>query len=114
MQTNLLDIQQGRIKHFLYKSKLRSALYGGSVDDTFFSPAGPMGEWISTIGMPKYGTAHEMRQIDRIQREMNNHASQLISLYKRGRIQEAKDGMSKIESFSEQILELFDSLEKAG
>lgn len=31
-----IDFQQLRIKHILYKSKVRSVLYGGDYDEAFF------------------------------------------------------------------------------
>ncbi len=37
-----VDFQQLRIKHILFKSKVRSVLYGGSYDAEFFSPSGPL------------------------------------------------------------------------
>ena len=112
MQISQIDIQQGRIKHFLYKSKVRSALYGSSADETFFAQGGPMGDWINRIGNVKYGHLAEMKQLSRINKELASHVDQLIFSYKRGRIQEAKDGLAKVDKYSEEILALLDAMEK--
>ncbi len=112
MQVSQLDIQQGRIKLFLYKSKVRSALYGGNIDESFFSQGGPMGEWLTRTGLPKYGSIPEMKQIARLNRELSSFVDQLIFSYKRGRIQEAKDGLAMVDKYSEEILALFTAMEK--
>ena len=51
-----VDFQQLRIKHILYKSKVRSVLYvyEGEYDATFFSSSSPIQEWFRTIGLKKY------------------------------------------------------------
>ena len=106
-----IDLQQLRIKHILYKSKVRSALYGGSYDPEFFSPAGPVNQWFSSIGLVKYPTEAEIRELNQIQTDLNTSVKYLTDLYSSGKIDQAFDGLSKIESQSDRFLHLVTQLE---
>lgn len=112
MNSAQIDLQQLRIKHILYKSKVRSVLYGGTFDETFFSPAGPVGFWLNNTGMPKYGTEPEMREMVQTHQEMNSTALRLFKIYNSGQIDQAHDGFKNIERQSEQFLSLLSRLEE--
>lgn len=112
MNTAQVDLQQLRIKHILYKSKVRSALYGGTYDDAFFSRLGPVDSWLNTIGLVKYRNEPEMQELVRLQTDLNTSVSYLTSLYKNGRIDEAYGGLSTIEDKSDQFLALIKKLEQ--
>ena len=112
MNTAQVDLQQLRIKHILYKSKVRSALYGGTYDPEFFSNAGPVNQWFNAIGTQRYGTEPELRELISIQTEMNANVKYLTDLYKNGKIDQAYEGLSTIEAQSDRFLFLLDKLEK--
>ncbi|RYD75233.1 MAG: hypothetical protein EOP53_16835 [Sphingobacteriales bacterium] len=113
MQNNNFDIQQGRLKHFLYKSKLRSVLYGSDVEEGFFGQrTGPFGEWLYNKGMVRYAHMAEMREIERLHKEISVFVNDLIYMYKRGKMQQARDGLAKMENYSQKLLALLDSLER--
>ena len=112
MNTAQIDLQQLRIKHILYKSKVRSALYGGAFDPDFFSPAGPVNNWLNTIGTERYGAEPELREMISIQTEMNAKVKYLTELYKSGKIDQAYEGLPVIETQSDRFLQLLDKLEK--
>ena len=107
-----IDLQQLRIKHILYKSKVRSAIYGGTFDPEFFSPAGPVNVWFDTIGLVKYRSEPEIRELSQIQSQLNTSVKLLTDLHKNGKIDQAYDGLSKIESQSDRFLELVSKLEQ--
>lgn len=107
-----LDIQQLRIKHILFKSKLRSVLYGGTYDETIFSEQGPVGQWFTTTGLPKYSTVGQMQQVYSLHLELNVLAKKLISLYRSNKIEEAHDGLRAVDILSEKFLELLSQLEE--
>jgi hypothetical protein len=113
MDLSSMDFQNVRIKHILFKSKVRSALYGGNIDETIFSSRqSPVGEWIYTKGIPKYGHSTEMQLLEKAHQEVHHYAHDLVSLYKRGKIEEAREGLSYIEKHSEIFLSLLDQIEK--
>ena len=105
------DLQQLRIKHILYKSKVRAALYGGTIDPIFFSANGQVNQWLDQVGLVKFRQEPEIRELILIQTELNATVKYLTELYKSGKIDQAHDGLSKIESQSEKFIKLVSQLE---
>ncbi|WP_114778408.1 CZB domain-containing protein [Botryobacter ruber] len=106
-----IDFQQIRIKHILFKSKVRSVLYGGNYDKTFFSSSGPINLWFTTVGLVRYNMEPELRELAKINQELHQTALQLFSLYGNGKIEQALDGMKKIDQLSDSFLKLIATLE---
>jgi len=111
MNAAQVDLQQLRIKHILYKSKVRSILYGGTFDETFFSHTGPVSFWMNSTGLAKYGHEPEMKSLANLNSDLNTIALELIRLYQSGSIDVAHDGLKKIEKKSEEFLNLLSTLE---
>ncbi|OKL40648.1 histidine kinase [Pontibacter flavimaris] len=107
-----VDFQQLRIKHILFKSKVRSVLYGGRKDEAFFSGSGPLSLWFSAIGRSKYVGLPEMQELIKVQQELDSASDQLFRLYGNGKIEEALAGLQKIEERSARFLELLSKLEE--
>ncbi|MCC9165737.1 histidine kinase [Pontibacter harenae] len=112
MDITQIDFQQLRIKHILYKSKVRSFLYGGTFDSTFFSDAGPVDVWFSTVGMVRYAAEMELIALAALHQELNKYTKQLYQLYSSGKIDQAHDGLKEVERRSEQFLDLLGKLDK--
>ncbi len=111
MNAAQVDLQQLRIKHILYKAKVRSAVYGGTYDVAFFSRLGPVNIWFDSIGLPKYNNEPAMQQLNRLQQDIDLFVNHLANLYKKGKIEEAHDGLSIIEAKSEIFLSLVAEME---
>lgn len=111
MEAAQVDFQQLRIKHILYKSKVRSVVYGGTFEESFFSPAGPVEQWFQTVGLVRYGQFPEMRGLVQLHQQLNNLALQLIALYRSGQIDQAHSDLKRIEQQSEQFLAALSDLE---
>ncbi len=107
-----IDIQQLRIKHILYKSKVRSVAFGGQFDQHFFSSTGPVSEWFYTVGNKKYANLAEIQQLQRVNNLLTSSAGKVFSLYNSGQIDEAHESLKEIETLSEQFQKLLDQLEK--
>jgi hypothetical protein len=112
MNAAQIDFQQIRIKHILFKSKVRSVLYGGVLDRMFFSEAGPISQWFLLVGVPRYGNEHELQSMYKIHKQLLVYAHELFSLYKNGKIDDAHNGMQDLEKLSEKFLDLLAQLEK--
>lgn len=105
MDLTSLDIQQARIKQVLFKSRLRSVLYGvREADPTMFSVRdSPLGQWLETIVKPKYSHAPEVREIERLLQDTLSTGQSLVRQYQRGQIEEARKGLEQVETRTEQI-----------
>ena len=112
MEAAQVDFQQLRIKHILYKSKVRSVVYGGTFEESFFSPAGPVEQWFQGGGLARYGQLPEMRALLQAHQQLNATALQLIALYRRGQIDQAHNDLKMIEQKSEQFLAVLSALER--
>lgn len=107
-----VDFQQLRIKHILFKSKVRSVLYGGTKDEVFFSRSGPLSTWFSSVGIGRYHDLPEMQELAKVQQELSSTADQLFRLYASGKIEQALAGLQKVEEQSNRFLKLLARLEE--
>ena len=114
MDLTNLDFQQARIKQVLFKSRLRSILYGvRETDDTLFSlQKNPLGEWLITIVKPKYSMYPEVREIERVLQRMLDTGQDLVRRYKSGQLEQSRAGLDQIETYSNQITTLLQELEQ--
>ena len=105
MALSLFDFQQARVKQVLFKSRLRSVLYGvREADAALFSPSeSPLGQWLQTVLKPSYGTRPEVREAERLLQQMLRTGQDLTARYQRGQIEEARAGLDQINSFADQI-----------
>lgn len=111
MNAAQVDIQQLRIKHILFKSKVRSILYGGLYDDAFLSDRGPINEWFRTTGVNKYGNSPELEELTRSHKLISVFVTGLLGMYQRGEIDQAHEGLRTLESKSEEFLKTLSQLE---
>jgi len=116
MDISALDFQQASIKQVLFKSRLRSVLYGvREPDPTLFSPdLNPLGQWLSTVVKPRYGAYPEVREIERLLQRMLSAGQSLVAQYQRGHIEEARAGMDQINLYSDQLTDLLKQLERGA
>jgi len=114
MDISALDFQQASIKQVLFKSQLRSVLYGvREADPTLFSPElNPLSQWLNTVIKPHYGAHPEVREMERLLQQMLGTGQSLVAQYQRGRIEEARSGMEQINTYSDRFTELLKQFER--
>ncbi|MBC6988783.1 MULTISPECIES: hypothetical protein [Hymenobacter] len=114
MDITSLDFQQANIKQVLFKSRLRSVLYGvREADAALFSmQENPLGQWLYSVVKPKYSSYPEVREIERAMQQMMDAGRDLVTQYQRGRIEEARAGMDRVDTYANQITTLLQRLEK--
>ncbi len=107
-----LDFQQARIKQILFKSQLRSVLYGvREADEALFSPQGSaLGQWLSTEVEPRYAGYAELREAKRLLQQLLNTGRELATQYRRGQIEEARQGLTRIDQVGEQLVAVLQQL----
>ena len=105
MALSLFDFQQARVKQVLFKSRLRSVLYGvREADAALFSPTeSPLGQWVQTVLKPAYGTRPEVRETERLLQQLLRTGQELTTRYQRGQIEEARAGLDQVNTLADQI-----------
>ena len=112
MDANTLDLQQARIKQILFKSQLRSVLYGvREADDALFSvQTSALGQWLTTVIKPRFPLRPEVREAERLLQDLFRTGHDLATQYRRGHIEEARQGLTKIDRIGEQFVSVLQTL----
>ncbi|WP_201980627.1 hypothetical protein [Hymenobacter rubidus] len=115
MPLTSFDFQQARVKQVLFKSRLRSVLYGvrEAEPDLFSYPDNPLGQWIQSVAKPELGNVSAVRELERTVQQMLRTGQDLATRYQRGHIEEARTGLDQINSFADQIENQLFSLENS-
>ncbi|GAA4503440.1 hypothetical protein GCM10023172_28280 [Hymenobacter ginsengisoli] len=105
MALSSFDFQQARVKQVLFKSRLRSVLYGvREAEPSLFSPAeSPLGQWLQTVLKPSHGTRPEVHEAERLLQQQLRTGQELVARYQRGQIEEARAGLDRINTLADQI-----------
>ena len=114
MALTSFDFQQARVKQVLFKSRLRSVLYGvREAEPALFSLAdNPLGQWVQSALKPQLGANSEVRQMEQILQQMLRTGQDLATRYQRGQIEEARAGLDQVNGFADQIEALLQTLER--
>jgi PAS domain S-box-containing protein len=114
MNPIILDFEQAKSKHLLFKSRLRSILYDIPVEE------GPVlshhecsvGKWIYGHALAAYGHIPEMHELEMIHADIHISARKLVAMHKEGKTQDARNGLSEMEAVADQLVNLLDVIEK--
>ncbi len=115
MELSALDFQQARVKQVLYKSRLRSVLYGVRVaEPSLFTMAdNPLAQWVSATLKPAHGTRAEVTAIERLLRQSLDVGQALARQYGRGELEQARAGLEQIERLAAEIDQQLTAIERA-
>ena len=100
--------ESARIKHIVFKSKVKSYLYGS---DTPLEPIlnhrqCSFGQWIYEFGLTRFSHLPEMHQLEKVHRDIHDHATQLVNLKQANRTEPALAGLPQLELLAGNILRL--------
>jgi hypothetical protein len=114
MALTSFDIQQARVKLVLFKSRLRSVLYGvREAEPSLFSPAdNPVGQWVRTSLRPELGHRPEVRELEQALQHMLSTGESLATRYQRGPLQSGRAGLDQVNVFADQIEALLQALDR--
>ncbi|TGE15777.1 CZB domain-containing protein [Hymenobacter elongatus] len=115
MPLSPFDFQQARVKQVLFKSRLRSVLYGvREAEPALFAYAeNPLGQWIQTVLKPEFGNQPAVRELENTLQHMLSTGQDLANRYQRGLIEEARAGLDQVNAFADQIETQLLSLESS-
>ncbi|RDV11949.1 histidine kinase [Pontibacter diazotrophicus] len=111
MELARLDFQQLRIKHFAFKSKVRSVLHGGNYDKGYFQSNNPVTQWFVSTGNVTYSNDTELEQLRRLHREFSYLADKVVEAYRSDLFDQAQIGFEKLIEISEMFLSRLSDLE---
>ncbi|WP_025763547.1 PAS domain S-box protein [Dyadobacter tibetensis] len=102
-----LDFERAKGRHLLFKTRLRSILYGASIDDhTVICPeACSLGEWIRGRALSEFGEFDETHALDALHIQIHRLAGELIAQYRRGEETEARERLSEIEELGSHLID---------
>ncbi len=108
-----LDFEQARARHLLFKTRLRSILYGAEIDETpvVSHEACAVGKWIYEFALKQYDHIPEIHELEKVHAEVHKIARNLIVQYRAGNIEEARAGLSTMEITSGNLFTLLALLE---
>jgi hypothetical protein len=114
MPLTSFDFQQARVKQVLFKSRLRSVLYGvREAEPALFSLAeNPLGQWLQSSLKPQLGTQPAVRELEQVLQQMLRTGQDLATRYQRGQIEEARAGLDQVNSYADRIEALLHTLEQ--
>lgn len=114
MHPTQLDFQQAKANHLLFKSRLRALLYGETPEHeaaVLSQYACTVGKWIYGHALIVYETVPEVYALEKVHARMHIVARELISLYRQGKINEARQGLDRIEQIADELVHLLDMVE---
>lgn len=107
------DFEAATVKHFSFKAKLRSFLYGNA------GAEGPLrdpdqcsfGQWIAERRRGAYQHLPEIAELDREHHRIHQEANRLMDLHQAGHPAEAQAGFGEVQRRADHILSLLQTME---
>ena len=109
------DFDGAMIKHLLFKSRLRSFLYGRPSGEAILRDPQlcELGRWIEERALRgPYRHLPESQVLDQAHRRIHQLASQLMDLYQRGQTEQALAGLVQVQPVADQITALLRTMEE--
>lgn len=109
-----LDFEQARAKHLLFKSRLRAILYGIDIDEApvLSHHECNVGKWIYDYALKTYGEVPEMQEFEKVHADIHISARKLVALYKEGKVEEAREGLSEMEEIADKLVKKLGDLQQ--
>ncbi|MBK0403436.1 CZB domain-containing protein [Adhaeribacter sp. BT258] len=108
------EFEQARLKHLLFKSKLRAILLGAEIEEApvLSEHDCPFGQWMQTYLLKKCKDSAALKELETIHTEMHRLTRIVVKNYHAGAEAASEVEMKKIEILGDRILELLDILER--
>jgi hypothetical protein len=107
------DFESALVKHFSFKARLRSFLYGNAGIEAPLRDADQcsFGQWIASRQHGAYAHLPDMQALDREHRRIHEQANALMDLRLAGRTEEALAGFQAVQSQADHIVQLLQTIE---
>lgn len=105
--------ESAKIKHIVFKSKVKSYLYGSD------TPLGPIlnyrqcsfGQWIYEVGLKQFNNLPEMHELEKVHQDIHEHAIHLVNLKQANQTEKALAGLPQLEKLAETIVKLLQQIQ---
>ena len=114
MQPVYFDFQDAKTKHLQFKSNLRSVLFGETLENenqVVSHTDCPVGKWIYEHALTTYIDLPELIELEKVHERIHSVARELLNLYKNGKVEEARNGLNKMESVAEELILMLHKVE---
>ena len=111
------EFESATVKHILFKSKVKSYLYGSMTDlePIVNYQVCSFGQWIYEKGMPLFGQMPEMQQLEKVHKEIHDFAAYLVKLKQENQTEKALSELPQLEKLATGIFDLLKKVqERAG
>jgi hypothetical protein len=107
------DFEMAQVKHLLFKSKLRSALYSSGTAEEPIRDAKvcALGVWIQERALVAYAHLPESRELDKVHQQIHQEANRLLDLHQRGEVEQAIAGLATVQVYVDEITRLLRTME---
>ena len=112
MAAGLNEFEQGRIKHLLFKSKLRAILLGATIDESpvLSEHECPFGQWMQTFLLKACAGFPELKEMEQLHTDMHREARLVVKQYHAGN-ENTTAALARLEKLADKIMSLLDQLE---
>ncbi|MBJ6145198.1 CZB domain-containing protein [Hymenobacter sp. BT559] len=107
------DFESALVKHFSFKAKLRSFLYGNNNSEGLLRDPDKcsLGQWITSRREGAYAHVPEMKELDRQHRLIHQQANALMDKYVAGQRDEALADFKSVQERADHITQLMQTIE---
>jgi len=107
------EFKTASVRHFLFKSKLRSFLYGSdTAEEPIRDPnVCSLGKWINERALTVYQHLPESQELDKVHQQIHNKASRLMDLRLSGKTEQAIAGLADVQVLADRITQLLLAME---
>lgn len=108
------EFESALTKHVLFKSKVRSFLYGSDISlEPILDPTKcQFGKWIMETGLVRFKNIPEMHELEKVHLDIHNHAIKLVQLKQNGKTEEALAGINQLNNIADEMVKLLNSIQQ--
>jgi methyl-accepting chemotaxis protein len=108
-------LRKAKSDHLAWRTKLRDVLNGKeslSEDETGNHEKCRLGKWLYDEGMPKYGHMQEMKDLEKVHKQLHQSTTKTVKLKNEGKVDEANAEFQKVHDYGEKVIDYLNQLEK--
>jgi methyl-accepting chemotaxis protein len=108
-------LRKAKSDHLAWRTKLRDLLAGKAAlteEETGNHEKCRLGKWLYSEGMPKYGHMQEMKDLEKVHKQLHEATTKTVRLKNEGKTQEANEEFQRVHDYGEQVIDYLDKLEK--